>query len=1088
MSHPNNQLDSFLVGLTKTLQKTALDEAEQIRTENEPKLDERLKYFTTPAPNAIQWATRLEYMNLPSIFHHVRQYQVIRDFFQLRCPIPTCNRQDEDSVDCWDKPRSYLESENLLVWSPKYREDVCPKCGSTRSELTEDGVLKRYNQMHLVCGMRGGKSSLASVVGTYVEHRLINIGHEFPGGLSAYFDQMPRQPFEMTFTASTDVQAADTIWAKFVALRSESPWFQEYIKWVKKLELDQKTVNGAKPWQYEERDKYIVNGCLNLKINSLNSNCFVGDTKVLMADYKYKAIKDIVVGDMVIDKRGNKQTVENQWQEQAPAELVKIDTFFGRSIMSTKNHKFPVWAWPRTCACGCGTEVNVGRGFAPGHADRLTNEQRKLRHVDGSGGHIRRIPLDHGPERDLLAQDIRPGDFLMVPRTFDPSKPSISLDEARLFGYYISEGCHNRDTLKSGEYILHGTEFSFNLNEDMTYAEDVRSICNRLGIRHSTSRIPSRNVLVISTTNTVARKFAAWCDINGSHLSQHKALSEEVMRWPIEYKMELLKGMFRGDGTHYVGSRGIPSVSYTTASGVLAEQLQIILAHVGIYAGLVVHTRKPGKFNKNPAVKNMVNIGGIQCLEFADQVWGSDNRFTGYTQPKSMRAKCWVTPEFIYVPVKSVSVVKNTEPVFNLTVSNDHSYLVYGLGTYNSSGMAGRTRVASFIDELSRFDGKDSPRSADEAYRVLENSLRTVRSKAFKNNEVPWFGAMFSISSPISEDDKSMRLLKDAPRIRGMYYGHYATWEFNPDQPREMFDDDFDKDPIGAMRDFGAQPPTAASPLITDPNRFKEMAIDPGLQPSATFQRVIHTDRTGLEYVSAIVDSAKLLRDGERYIAFDAGASFDQFAAACVHGEWVDSPEGKQLVTVYDWVLRVTPDNVPRRDVWFEFVISMIERLRKYNIISRVNFDRWQSTYLIQQIRDRGIIATSKGTTVDMYMKFINDVNYGKVRMLPPLATDANAEPTAMSAQGLAFYELVRLERSSDLRKIYNPKKGRRRGHDSDDVAQVVAHANYMLQSTIADASGSNSNEAKLKREVVGGHRWEGGARLYRPPVSRRGW
>lgn len=677
MSHSNNNLDSFLVGLTKTLQKTALDEAEQIRTENEPKLDERLNYFTTPAPNAIEWCTRFEYMNLPSIYHHVRQYQVIRDFFQLRCPIPTCNKQDEDSVDCWGKSRSYLESENLLVWSPKHREDVCPKCGSTRSELTNDQILKRYNQMHLVCGMRAGKSSLASAIGTYVEHRLINIGHETKGGLSAYFEQMPRQPFEITFTASTDVQAADTIWAKFVALRSESPWFQEYIKWVKKLELAQNTVNGAKAWAYEERDKYIVNGCLNLKINSLNSN---------------------------------------------------------------------------------------------------------------------------------------------------------------------------------------------------------------------------------------------------------------------------------------------------------------------------------------------------------------------------------------------------------------------------SSGMAGRTRVASFIDELSRFDGKDSPRSADEAYRVLENSLRTVRSKVHVNNEVPWLGAMFSISSPISEDDKSMRLLKDAPRIRGMYHGHYATWEFNPDQPREMFDDDFDKDPIGAMRDFGAMPPTAASPLIADPARFKEMSIDHTLQPTATFKKVLHTDRTGLEYVSAVVDTAKLLRDGERYIAFDAGASFDQFAAACVHGEWVESPEGKQLVTVYDWVLRVTPDHAPRRDVWFEFVISMIERLRKYNVISRVNFDRWQSTYLIQQIRDRGIMATSKGTTVDMYMKFINDVNYGKVRMLPPLSTDANAEPIGMSAQGLAFYELARLERSSDLRKIYNPRKGKRRGYDSDDVAQVVAHANYLLQSTISDISGSNSSEAKLKREMVGDHRWGGGAKLFRPPVSRRGW
>lgn len=674
----DSSLDDFLAGLTKSLKQATAEQAAVANSEALAKVDEQLKYFTTPAPNAIEWATGHTYLNLESLYHHVRQYQIIRDFFQLRCPLPTCNKQSEEYADCWGKSRQYLESENLLRWSHSAGEDVCPCCGTTRSEFVNDGLLTRYNQLHLICGMRAGKSSLASIMGTYVEHRLINVGHGTTGGLAAYFNQMPRQPFEIAFTASTEVQAADTIWAKFTSLRGESPWIQQYIKWVKKLETDQATIAGAKAWTYEERDKYITNGALGLKINSMNSN---------------------------------------------------------------------------------------------------------------------------------------------------------------------------------------------------------------------------------------------------------------------------------------------------------------------------------------------------------------------------------------------------------------------------SSGMAGRTRIASFIDELSRFDSKESPRSADEAYRVLENSLRTVRSAVHSAKDLPWLGCMISISSPISEDDKGMRLLRDAPRIKGMYYGHYATWDFNPDQPREMFEDDFEKDPIGAMRDFGAMPPTAASPLISDPERFKEMVIDHTRTPSATFKRVIHTDRLGMEYVSAVVDSARLLRDSERYIAFDAGVSFDQFAAACVHGEWVESPDGKQLVTVYDWVLRILPDRVPRRDIWFEFVIALIERLRKYNIIARVNFDRWQSTYLIQQIRDRGIMATTKGTTVDMFSKFLNDANYGKVRMLPPLPEDQGREPVDMSAQSLAFYELVRLERSGDLKKIYNPRKGRRRGYDSDDVAQVVVHANHMLQSTISDTSGNMlSPESRLKREVMGQARWQGGPRLMRPQLSKRGW
>jgi hypothetical protein len=639
--------------------------------------DEKLRYFCTPAANAIEWATEGKFLGVDTLWHHRRQYQLIRDFFQLRCPLSSCNSQTAEAIDPWDKGREYLQAETLLVHSATYGEDVCPKCGSTRTELTDDGLLKQNNQMHVVAGMRSGKTATAAIMGTFIEHKVITIAHSIPGGLSKYFDQLNKQPFEMSFIASTEVQSADTIWAKFVGLRSGSPWIEEYVRWLKQLQLAQQTPDGVKPWKYEERDKYIINELIGFKLNSLNSN---------------------------------------------------------------------------------------------------------------------------------------------------------------------------------------------------------------------------------------------------------------------------------------------------------------------------------------------------------------------------------------------------------------------------SNGMAGRTRIASCIDELSRFEDTDGARGSDEAYRVLENSLRTVRSKATKNKLVPWMGTMISISSPISADDKAMRLLKDAPRIKGMYYGHYATWDFNPDQPREMFDADFEKDPAGAMRDFGARPPTAASPYIVDPERFRQLVVDDTIQPTTSFRQIVHTDRTGREYVSAVIDQTQMVRNGERYICFDAGSSFDQFAAACAHGEWVHTPEGKQLVTVFDWVFRLVPENKPKRDVWFDFVIGIIERLSKNMFVARVEFDRWQSTALIQQIRSRGVNCEMSGTTVDHFNKFLNDANYSKVRMLPPLSTDHKSEPLFMSPQGLAFYELERLERSMDMKRIYNPMKGARRGYNSDDVATVIVHANYMVQAAISDPNATNTMEARLRRESASAQNWNGGGRLFRPVLNRRGW
>lgn len=670
----DNDIEKFLSGLKSGLTTAAT----QSIVKPQPKVDEGLLHATTPAPNAIEWATGVDWLGVPSIFDHVRQYQIIRDFFQLRCPLPSCNQQSEDAKDCWGKGREYLQSENLLVYNKQYDEDVCPHCNTTRSEFVKDGLLNLYTQMHGCAGMRSGKSAVAATIGTYIEHRVITVGHKIDGSLATYYKQLPGQKLDITFIASTDTQSRDTIWAKYTELRRNSQWFNQYIRWVKQKEVEQKTPNGVKPLVYEEFNQEIKNDFLGLNIKSLNSN---------------------------------------------------------------------------------------------------------------------------------------------------------------------------------------------------------------------------------------------------------------------------------------------------------------------------------------------------------------------------------------------------------------------------SAGMAGRTRLAAFIDELARFEITDSARSADEAYRVLENSLRTIRSAALKDKALPWLGTMVSISSPISIEDKSMKLLKQAPSIKGMYYFHYATWEFNPFEPRENFDDDFAKDPIGAMRDFGAQPPSAASPLITDPQSFRQLAIQPDLKPTVTFKNQVYRDRTGREYLSSIVDHAQLVRDGERFIAFDAGATFDQFAGACAHGEWIEMPEGRQLITVYDWVIRLLPESSPRKDVWFDFVVQAIEQIRKYCHISRVEFDRWQSTHLIQQIRDRGITCEMKGTTYEHFTKFVADVNFSKVRMLPPAPTDPNVEPPFMTAAGLAFYELERLERSTDMNKVFNPKKGQKRGYQSDDVATVVVHANNMVQSTIVDLSNSNAKSARLHREGMGGDNWAKRGAVFRGiGGTRRGW
>ena len=628
------------------------------------KNDPEFQYLREPAPNILEFVSGKQYLNIPSVYHFTRQYQVLRDFFQFRCPI--CNSLDETAIDCWGKTKSELEDEVLLSWSNTHEEDVCSSCNTTRTEFEEDGLLKKYNQLHGIVGMRSGKTATAGMIGAWMEHKLCVIAmRQRDFKLANYFGLLPKQPFEVTYIASTEVQSNDTIWAYYKSMRIDSPWFRRYVNWVKKKERIQDTPKGMEKWKYQETTREIENGLIGIKFNSKNSN---------------------------------------------------------------------------------------------------------------------------------------------------------------------------------------------------------------------------------------------------------------------------------------------------------------------------------------------------------------------------------------------------------------------------SAGLAGRTRIASFVDELCRFKQTESSMGAEEAYRVMENSLRTVRSASENRSLFGWLGFMGSISSPISIDDKGMELLYKAPEIDRMYAFHYPTWEFNPEEKREYYEEQYVKDPVGTERDFGAKPPLAANPLVIDPEKFEERCINLELEPTASLDVIPFIDKTGQRYHRARMIDCRLLRNANRFICFDAGQTFDSFAGACGHLE-IKQLDGKNIeyITVVDWMLKVLPSE--ESEVWFDSCVDLVEFQQKYQRIARVEFDRWNSVTLIQNIRNLGVHSEQLSLKPEDFIKFVADAQMGRIQLLPKDEHDDKLEPPFKSAAATGLYELSKLERSIDDKKIYNPQKGKRRGYNSDDVARVLVHLHKMCQDSQVMPTGAKmrSREARLKREEIGGQQYSMG-------------
>lgn len=159
------------------------------------------------------------------------------------------------------------------------------------------------------------------------------------------------------------------------------------------------------------------------------------------------------------------------------------------------------------------------------------------------------------------------------------------------------------------------------------------------------------------------------------------------------------------------------------------------------------------------------------------------------------------------------------------TAYRARNMLIYPAGPDKRS-LRGRTRYLSSVDEIGWFDSeKDSKKvkvSGHAIYDALDRSLGTVRQAAYKTlrmgfDNIPNAYAM-NVSSPSSLSDKICELTRLGQNSRTILAIHRPTWEINPDFPRdsEVINDAYQKDPLTAERDWGANPPLISNPFLAN--------------------------------------------------------------------------------------------------------------------------------------------------------------------------------------------------------------------------------------------------------------------------------
>lgn len=268
-----------------------------------------------------------------------------------------------------------------------------------------------------------------------------------------------------------------------------------------------------------------------------------------------------------------------------------------------------------------------------------------------------------------------------------------------------------------------------------------------------------------------------------------------------------------------------------------------------------------------------------------------------------------------------------------------------------ASTLRGNTSFMCFLDELGLFppgtneevdDDVNRRASPDEAYTSLLNSLATVTSTIDKlrsdgyNSAPPAF--MLSVSSPISNRDKIMRLLKQSQTDSSIYGIQLPTWEVNPTLERNsnLIASAFKANPIRALRDFGAQP-TDASVAFFDGKLASKLFIG----PPATHQLIQRSDEYEtwgeLKRLSAIQYPA--------IMALDAGYSNNSFSVSVLYYDFTKNK------TVLACALECMP--IQGKTINFDKMYkNIILPLAKDLNVCYVVADRWNSIDLLHRLRE----------------------------------------------------------------------------------------------------------------------------------------
>ena len=376
---------------------------------------------------------------------------------------------------------------------------------------------------------------------------------------------------------------------------------------------------------------------------AVSMGCFPAGTPIRMEDGSEKSIELIEEGDWVLTHKGNVKSVSSLKPRPYRGEMMSVRYYGRRSIDMTPEH--PVLIIPKDLA------VTVNHKH-PRFLDDIDIDKLQWVHAD-----------------HLSVDDVVVEPTFNEVRTPDWANRSL----ARILGYYLAEGY----VIRNREKEICGINFT--CHHDDALLEEISSLVESWGSPYRVSVRKRSNSESACSVEIYDSKLATICyQLCGSYASRKK-IDRTLMLWDMDLQREFIGAYINGDGCQNRGKWQPGSVTISTASIRLSEQIVSMLRRLDIYASHHSIKHKPSKNSvvRRTTTEYQIHIGKgyVNLLE----------PYSQKIQPVSIKSDQRVRRigNYNLFRIKEVSRAPFTGEVFNFEVDGDHSYVAGGIAVHN---------------------------------------------------------------------------------------------------------------------------------------------------------------------------------------------------------------------------------------------------------------------------------------------------------------------------------------------------------------------------------------------------------------------